>query len=88
MQWMVPPELLAKKPMLVFDVLFKDHTREEFVYPIEDRAGMEVFSLLNEQYMTKKGLLSYHAEIRTKDGTVYREWTHQLWVELISFKEE
>ena len=88
MQWAVPPELLGKKPSLVFHVIYKNHSQEEIIYPIEDRSGMEVFSLLNDDYRDKGGLLTYHAEIRTKNGDVYREWTHQLWVHLITFEEE
>jgi len=88
MQWAVPPEMLPDKPCLIFHVIYKNHTEEEIIYPIEDRSGMEVFSVLNEQYREKGGLLTYHAEIRTKDGTVYREWTHQLWVHLITFDDE
>ena len=87
MEWAVPPKILKEKPELVFHVLYKNHTQEEIIYPIEDRFGMEVFSLLNEQYQSKGGLLTYHAEIRTKNGKVYREWTHQLWVHLITLSE-
>lgn len=87
MEWAVPPKLLEEKPVLVLHLLFKNHTQEEMIYPIEDRYGMEVFSLLNEQYRDKSGLLTYHAEIRTKNGKVYQEWTHQLWVHLITFEE-
>lgn len=88
MQWAVPPELLSEKPRLVFHVIYKNHTQEEFVYPIKDRMGMEVFSLLNEHYRDKGGLLTYHAEIRTEDGAMYKEWKHQLWVHLITFEDE
>jgi len=88
LQWAVPPELLNKKPALVFHVIYKNYTQEEFVYPMEDRMGMEVFSLLNQQYRDRGGLLTYHAEIRTSDGKVYKEWKHQLWVHLITFDEE
>ena len=88
MQWAVPPEMLVDKPRLIFHVIYKNHTEEEIIYPIEDRSGMEVFSVLNEQYREKGGLLTYHAEIRLQDGTVYREWTHQLWVHLITFEDE
>ncbi|MBP7074468.1 MAG: hypothetical protein KBA81_03680, partial [Rhabdochlamydiaceae bacterium] len=71
MQWAIPPEMLADKPRLIFHVIYKNHTEEEIIYPLEDRSGMEVFSVLNEQYREKGGLLTYHAEIRTQDGTVY-----------------
>ncbi len=87
MQWAVPPKLLKEKPQLVFHVIYRNHTQEEIVYPIEDRMGMEVFSLLNEGYRSKGGLLTYRAEIRTSRGEIYRQWTHQLWVQLITLDE-
>jgi hypothetical protein len=88
MQWAVPPSLLREEPHIVFHVLYRDHTQEEIIYPIQERMGMKVYSLLNEEYRSRKGLLTYRAEICTKDGQVYRQWTHQLWVHLITFEEE
>ena len=88
MQWAVPPELLKKKPSLVLHVIYKNHTEEEIIYPIKNRTGMEVYSLLSEKFRSKEGLLTYQAQIKTPDGEVYREWTHQLWVHLIKFDEE
>jgi hypothetical protein len=49
---------------------------------------MEVFSLLNEEYRSRGGLIAYQAEIRTKKGEIYRQWTHQLWVQLIQEQKE
>ncbi len=69
-------------------VIYKNHTEEEITYPIKNRTGMEVYSLLSEKFRSKEGLLTYQAQIKTPDGEVYREWTHQLWVHLIKFDEE
>lgn len=88
MQWSVPPDLLVEKPELVLQVIYKNHTQEEIIYPIQYRSGREVFSLLNENYRSKGGLLTYQAKIRTQQGQIYREWKHQLWVQLITFDEE
>ena len=86
MQWAVPLSLLEKRPQLVFHVVYKNHTEEELIYPIEYRSGIKIFSLLNEDFRSKGGILTYKAEIRTKDGEIYRKWQHQLWVELITLK--
>lgn len=88
MEWAIPPELLEQKPEIVFHVIYKNYTQEELIYPIEDRSGMEVFSLLNENYEAKGGILTYHAIIRTQQGKIYREWKHQLWVHLITLDDE
>lgn len=84
MQWVIPPRLLKQKPELIFTVIYRNHTEETRVYPIEDRTGSQIFSLLNEAYQEKKGVLTYRAEIRTAQG-IYREWKHQLWVPLMTF---
>jgi len=88
MMWAIPPHLLEQKPKLILHVVYKNHTEEELIYPIEERSGTEVFSLLNENYEAKGGLLTYKAAIRTEDGETYRKWKHQLWVDLITLKSE
>jgi len=88
LQWAVPPEILEKNPALVLYVVYKDHTEKEFEYPIDGRLGYEVYSLLNEDYDKTGGLLTYRADIVTPDGTVYKEWKHQLWVNLITLDED
>ncbi|MGR3911889.1 MAG: hypothetical protein QRY71_01080 [Candidatus Rhabdochlamydia sp.] len=86
MQWSVPPDLLEKKPQIVFHVIYQDYTEECITYPLEYRRGTKLFSLLNEDYLAKQGILTYKATICLEDGTVYREWKHQLWVHLITLE--
>jgi hypothetical protein len=88
LQWAVPPELLDQNPQIIFHVIFRNHTEKTFVYPIESRLGSEVYSLLNQDYDASGGILTYAAEIMTPDHHVYREWKHQLWVNLITLDEE
>ncbi len=83
LQWAVPPELLEKKPQIVFHVLYKNHTEKTFVYPIESRLGYEVYTLIDEEFDQTGGLLTYSADIMTADQKIYRQWQHQLWVKLI-----
>lgn len=85
--WSLPPELLSENPRIVLYLIFKTHQEKQLVYPITSRAGYEVYSLLGEEFKERKGLLTYRAEIVTDEGRVYREWTHQLWVNLINFEE-
>lgn len=88
LRWSVPPELLDKKPQIVFHVIYKNHTEKAFVYPIESRMGYKVYSLLDQDYDETGGLLTYRADILTPDHRVYREWKHQLWVDLITLNEQ
>lgn len=82
--WSIPPEMLAAQPKIVLHLLYKNHTEKEVVHPITCRGGYMVYSLLDGDFAETKGLLTYRAEIVTEEGQVYREWKHQLWVNLIT----
>jgi hypothetical protein len=86
-QWAVPPEILEQDPQILFQVIYKNHTEKTFVYPIESRLGYEVYTLLDEEYDKSGGILTYRAEIMTPDKKVFREWKHQLWVNLITLDD-
>ncbi len=88
LQWAVPPELLEQMPQIIFHVVYKNHTEKTFVYPIESRLGFEVYTLINQDYDATGGILTYAAEIMTPDHQVYREWKHQLWVNLITLDDD
>lgn len=85
--WTIPEEILEKSPKIVMYLLYKDHSQKELTYPIEHQRGYEVYSLLNEEFKKTKGLLTYRAEIVTEDGEVYKDWKHQLWVNLITLDD-
>jgi len=85
--WAIPPEMLIEQPKIILHLLYKNHVEKEVVYPITCRGGYVVYSLLNEEFTETKGLLTYRAEIVTEKGEVYREWKHQLWVNLITLEE-
>lgn len=68
-------------------MIYKNHTEKTLVYPIENRLGYEVYSLLDKDYDETGGLLTYKADIITSDHQIYREWKHQLWVNLITLDE-
>lgn len=86
--WNVPPEVLAQEPKVFVHLIYKDHSQKEAVYPILYRSGTKVYSLLNEEFEKTKGLLTYRAQIVLADGSVYKDWKHQLWVNLITLDEE
>ncbi|MBY0530007.1 MAG: hypothetical protein K2P51_07430 [Rhabdochlamydiaceae bacterium] len=88
MDWRVPQELLAQKPRIELSLIFWDYTEEKKSYPIDKRMGWATYKLLNDDYDRTGGILTYKAEIVTEDGSVYREWKHQLWVNLIQVQTE
>jgi hypothetical protein len=81
--WWVPSSILAEQPDLVLQVIYWNFTQKTFVYPLQKRIGYKVCCLLDEQYQETGGLLTYRAQVVTKDGRVFKEWKHQLWVNLI-----
>jgi len=85
--WHVPGTILAKSPHVKLHVIYWDYTEGTFTYPIDHRFGYVNYRLLGDEFYNKKGILTYRAEILTNDNTVYKEWKHQLWVNLITLKE-
>ncbi len=86
--WRIPREILEKKPHIELDLILWDYTEEKKSYPIDKQMGWVTYKLLNEQYDKTGGILTYKAQIVTQDGTVYREWKHQLWVKLIHIQQD
>ena len=81
--WKVPRKILEEKPSILLKVIYWDYSASTFTYPIEQQMGYKTYSLLNRDFEEKKGILTYKAEIITDGQTVYKEWVHQLWVQLI-----
>lgn len=86
--WRVPKELLKKKPHVQLTMILWDYTEKIVCFPIDKRMGWATYKLLDEQYDATGGILTYKAEILSEDGAVFREWKHQLWVNLITLNEE
>lgn len=87
MSWHIPRDILNRCPQIELDIIYWDYSEGHFSYPITEQKGYVLYSLLNEEYHEKKGLLSYKARIITADGYVYRTWKQQLWVDLIHIDE-
>jgi hypothetical protein len=88
LDWRVPKEILKRNPELVLNLILWDYTTRQVRYPIKNRMNYATYKLLDEEYNKSGGILTYKAEIITADGEVYREWLHQLWVNLITINQE
>jgi hypothetical protein len=88
LDWRIPPEIYAKNPEVVLDLVLWDYTARQIRIPMKRRMDFATYSLFNEEYEKTGGILTYKAEIVTEDGEVFREWKHQLWVELITVSDE
>lgn len=82
-EWRLPEEALAEKLVLVLEILYKDYTKGTICHPIDRKRGIFTYSLLNQAFKEKEGLLTYIAEIKTPEGEVIKQWKQHLWTELI-----
>lgn len=51
------------------------------------KSGIYTYSLLNEDYFDKGGILTYKVEL-IGGNQIIDEWRHQLWVELITLNPD
>jgi hypothetical protein len=88
LDWRVPSDIFKKKPEVVLDLVLWDYTAREIRIPIKRRMDFTTYRLFDEDYEKSGGILTYKAKIVTEDGEVFREWKHQLWVNLITVKDD
>lgn len=88
LDWRVPKEILKRKPEVILDLILWDYTARQIRFPIKSQMDYTTFKLLNEDYEKTGGVLTYKAAIKTEDGELFREWKHQLWVNLITIEQE
>lgn len=88
LDWRIPKEILTKKPEIILDLILWDYTTRQVRIPIKWRMNYATYRLFNEDYEKTGGILTYKAQIVTQDGEVYREWKHQLWVNLIKVGDD
>lgn len=88
LDWRVPSDVFKKNPKVVLDLVLWDYTSREIQIPIKRRMDFMTYRLLNEDYEKSGGILTYKAKIVTEDGEVFREWKHQLWVNLITVTDD
>lgn len=86
--WQVPRKRVAENLQLKLYVIYWDNEEKVYTWPINRWKGYETFCVLDEEFVRTGGLLTYRAEIVTEDGCVYRDWKHQLWVNLIKMDNE
>ncbi len=84
--WRIPRLMVQEGASLRLSLLYWNYTEEIISYPIDSWIGYKVYRLVNEECAERKGLLTYKAEIVQQDGTVFKEWQHQLFVNLIDIQ--
>ena len=86
--WALPKHYLSYEDLhLLITIRFR--TREQIIekVPIYKMTGTFVYTLLNEDYFSKGGILTYKAEL-IGNHAILEEWKHQMWTRLITFADE
>lgn len=86
--WKIPTYVLKNQPKLVLNIVYGNFTEETIVHPIQDLSDLYIYTLINQEYDQKQGIIAYKAQIETNDGQVFRTWTQQIWVDLIVPEKE
>ncbi len=86
--WFVPRDLLKQHPHIELDLIFWDYTTKKVIFPVESTLSWVTYQCFNQEYKDTKGILTYKATLVTEEGHVFREWKHQLWVNLIEVDKE
>ncbi len=87
-EWWVPSWVVRADSYVRLHLVFRNHTEEFVEFPINRRLGYETYELYSDDLAEKGGFMTFKAEIITGDGEVFREWKHQMWVNLIQMDEE
>lgn len=68
-------------------IRFRNKQEVQHLIPICRWYGYHVFSILNEDYFSKNGILTYKVDL-IGNGVILDQWRHQLWAELITFDDQ
>ncbi len=81
--WSIPLEFSSEIYRMKVDIIYRNLSRETYVFPVKRRAGGRIIEILGDEFKEKKGFLSYKFEIINLDGEVLSDYTHRMWVDLI-----
>jgi len=86
-EWRLPSYVLHQYITLQLNIIYNNYSEQTLYYPVNQRKGIIIYSLLEDQYYKTGGFLTYVAKIKKSDGTVLKEWKQWLWVDRISLDD-
>jgi hypothetical protein len=87
-RWSLPQNYQTYSDLqLKLTVRFGDRTETVQTYRIKKLCGLQVYELFGDDYIAKKGIFTYKAEI-IGNQTVLDCWRQHMWVELIQVDKE
>lgn len=82
--WSVPPCYMDFDDIhLSITIRFRNNTQIVEEVPLTQRKGTFVYPVLNEDYFTTRGILTYKVDLLNNDN-VLEAWRHQIWTEFIT----
>mgnify|MGYP000308240266 CR=1 FL=1 len=81
--WLLPKGYMQYQD-LHLEIVIHLENKEKIcrIFPIYKVSGTYVYSILNEEFFDKGGILTYKVDL-VGDQKVLTTWRHQLWTELI-----
>ena len=88
MDWRIPKAVLERSPVIHLHLVYHNYSQETLFFPIHYKMGYVTHKNIDLQHMENQGVLSFAAQIVLDDGTIYKDWYHQLYTELIALDRE
>jgi len=86
--WSIPKSYLAYENLhLCVTIRFRNREEVIEIFDILQTRGTYVFTLLNNDFIAKKGILTYKVDL-IGSGLILAEWRHKIWTDLILIHHE
>lgn len=83
-QWYLTKNQWKQKPIyLSLRIRFRNFTEENINLNLRNRKGYTLYTILNDSFSEKKGILAYKVELYSSSSTL-ATWIHPLWTEWIT----
>lgn len=88
--WSIPIRCMEMDNLHIdVQIRYRNRDEEQFQIPIDKSCGTYIHSVLDSDYFTRCGILTYKVDL-VGDGKIIEEWRHQIWsdrIELSSLEE-
>lgn len=83
-RWNLPEQMLPQTSIIWVKIRYRNHTQTSFGIKPKKVNGQWTYRLLNDDYFSTLGILSYQVTLYDKEIPIAVS-EHQLWVEMIEF---
>lgn len=85
-EWRLPRRFTNQPMTLFLNVIYKNLDTKELIYPIQTNVGWVSYSLLDEEYKKRGGILSYRAILYDEEGKEIKNYTQAMWFDKVPLK--